>query len=127
MNDASDRRGGPYRSRNGKICGVCGGIAEHLAISPFWIRLAVVILFFMTGFWPVVVTYFVAALIMKPSPVRPLENNAERDFYEAYTRVPDYTIRQIYDKFKNLDRRLQRMEDTVTARAFEWDQKLNRT
>ncbi|VGO14784.1 hypothetical protein PDESU_03353 [Pontiella desulfatans] len=125
MSNSEKSRNGPYRSRNGKICGVCAGLAEHFGISTFWTRIGVVVLFLITGVWPTLILYFVAALLMKPSPVRPLSSDSEKEFYDAYVRVPKYTIHQIHEKFMNLDRRIQRMEDTVTARAYDWDRRFS--
>jgi phage shock protein C len=118
-------KNGPYKSRNKMIAGVCAGIAEHFGISSFWIRLLAVVALFMTGIWPTVIIYLIAAIIMKPAPARPFDSEEESEFYDAYVSSPKYTIRQVHEKFKNLDRRIQRMEDTVTARAYEWEQKLN--
>jgi phage shock protein A len=62
-------RRGFYRSRNGAIFGVCRGIAEHFDFSLFWTRVIAVIVFFMTGFWPAVGLYLLAALLMKSEPL----------------------------------------------------------
>ncbi len=59
---------GLYRSRNGWLFGVCGGIAEHWDLQAGWIRLLVCIAFLVTGFWPAGAAYVAAALIMKPAP-----------------------------------------------------------
>ncbi len=59
---------GVYRSRRGIIFGVCRGLAETFDLSTFWIRVAVIVTFVMTGFAPVGVIYLAAALIMKPEP-----------------------------------------------------------
>ncbi|MDF7799013.1 envelope stress response membrane protein PspC [Pontiellaceae bacterium B1224] len=124
MND-NNRKGGPYKSRKGMVCGVCAGLAEHFGIASFWLRIGVVILFLATGLWPTLILYFVAAMIMKPKPVQPLRSSEEENFYDAYVRSPKYTIHQIHEKFINLDRRIQRMEDTVTARGYDWERRFN--
>ena len=62
-------RQGFYRSRNGAIFGVCRGIAEHFDFSLFWTRAIAVIVFFITGFWPAVGLYLLAALLMKSEPL----------------------------------------------------------
>ncbi|MDA3835293.1 MAG: PspC domain-containing protein, partial [Spirochaetales bacterium] len=121
----SERKNGPYRSRDSKWLGVCAGMAEYFGISPFWVRIAAVVCFFVFTGWPVLILYVVAAALMKPSPVRSFENSSEKDFYEAYTHAPKYTVRHIHEKYVNLNRRIQRMEDRVTARAYEWDRKMN--
>ena len=61
-------RRGFYRSRNGAIFGVCRGIAEYFDFSLFWIRALTVIIFIVTGFWPVIALYLIGALLMKPEP-----------------------------------------------------------
>jgi phage shock protein C len=67
------RRGGLYRSRSGLIFGVCKGIAEYLDFSVVWMRVIAVALFIFTGIWPIVVFYLLAAILMKPEPVLPIE------------------------------------------------------
>lgn len=51
-----------HRSRNGMICGVCGGIAEYFVIDPTLVRLGWVIFSAMGGSG--VLAYVVAAIIM---------------------------------------------------------------
>ena len=62
---------GFYRSRDGAIFGVCRGIADYFDFSLFWTRMLTIILLVVTGFWPVVILYLVAALLMKPEPEHP--------------------------------------------------------
>lgn len=59
---------GLYRSRDGVIFGVCRGIAEYLDISVFWTRVLAVIFGVCTGFWPTVMLYVAAGLLMKKEP-----------------------------------------------------------
>ena len=61
-------RRGFYRSRDGAIFGVCRGIADYFDFSLFWTRMLTVILLIISGFWPVILLYLVAALLMKPEP-----------------------------------------------------------
>ncbi|KKK71841.1 hypothetical protein LCGC14_2909900, partial [marine sediment metagenome] len=56
-------RHGVYRSRNGVILGVCRGFAEYFDFSVFWVRAVTLLIFLFSGFWPVAVLYFVAALV----------------------------------------------------------------
>ncbi len=49
-------------SREKKLCGVCGGIAEYFNVDPTLIRLIWIILAFAVGFG--LVAYIIAALIM---------------------------------------------------------------
>lgn len=127
MNYANGSRRGLYRSRDKMICGVCGGLAEYFDFSTFWVRFGAVILLLMTGFWPTVVAYFIAAMVMKPSPAKPISNEGERAFYDSYMRSPKYTTESLKHRFEQLDRRIRRMEDVVTNRGYEWERKFRQS
>jgi phage shock protein C len=108
-----------YRSRQGMLMGVCRGLAQHFNLSVFWVRTIVFLLFLFTGFWPVGVVYIFAGLILKMEPVIPLKNEEDQEFYQSYTNSRESAIQRIKRKFDNIDRRIQRMEHTVTSREFE--------
>jgi phage shock protein C len=76
--------GGLYRSRDGLLLGVCRGIAEYFDFSVFWTRTIVLILLFLSGFWPITALYFIAALLMKPEPVVPIQSDDQQEFYDSY-------------------------------------------
>ena len=115
---------GLYRSRNGVIFGVCRGLAEYFDLSVFWSRVIVVITFIITGFWPVVVLYLLAALLMKPEPVIPTSTDEEREFYDSYTHSRHGAVERIKRRFDSLDRRIQRMEHVVTGKEYDWEARL---
>lgn len=117
--------GGMYRSRDGVLLGVCKGVAEFYDLSLFWIRAILVLLFIFTGFWPVGIIYLAAALLMKPKPVIPLETDDDREFYDSYTRSRKAAATRLKRRYDNLERRIRRMEDRVTSREFDFEQKLN--
>ncbi len=125
MSKQNNRRKGMYRSRNGIILGVCKGIANYFDLSIFWIRAGAVIILLLSGLWPMVGIYLVAALLMKPEPMRPLEDENEREFYHSYVNSPSSAAQRLKKKFQDLDRRIRRMEDTVTGREYEWERKFN--
>ncbi|UCE33806.1 MAG: envelope stress response membrane protein PspC [Deltaproteobacteria bacterium] len=116
---------GLYRSRNGIILGVCRGIADYFDFSVFWARVITLVLLFLTGFWPVMILYFVAALLMKPEPVIPIETDEEQEFYDSYVHSHRGATDRLKRRYENLERRIRRMEDHVTGREFEWENKLN--
>ncbi len=123
--DANGRRRGLYRSRQGMVFGVCKGIADHLDFSAFWLRVIIIALLFVSGFFPVVFFYILAALLMKPEPVLPLRNEQEEEFYNSYVTGRKMALMRLKRTFDSLDRRIQRMENIVTARDYSWDQRLN--
>ena len=116
--------GGLYRSRNGIILGVCRGIADYFDFSVFWARVITLVLLFFTGFWPVMILYFVAALLMKPEPVIPIETDEEQEFYDSYIHSHRGATDRLKRRYENIERRIRRMEDHVTGREFEWENKL---
>ena len=121
-----DSRNGLYRSRNGIIMGVCRGIAEYFDFSVFWARMIAVILLFVTGLWPIVGIYIIAALLMKPEPVIPIETDAEREFYDSYTHSRQGAAQRLKRRYQNLERRIRRMEHVVTSPEFNWEKRINR-
>ena len=117
--------GGLYRSRKGMILGVCRGVADYFDLSVFWVRFFVVILFLFTWFWPTGVLYFAAGFLMKPEPVVPLENTDEEEFYDSYLRSKGKATDRIKRRYSNLERRLQRLEHSVTTPEFDWENRFN--
>jgi len=117
-------RSGIYRSRNGVIFGVCRGLGEHFDFSIFWARVIAIIFLIVTGFWPAIGVYLIATLLMKPAPVIPIETEAEQEFYDSYTNSRHLAAQRIKRRYENLERRIRRMEHIVTAREFDWDEKL---
>jgi phage shock protein C len=113
-----------YRSRNGAILGVCKGLADYMDFSVFWTRVIVLVSTLFTGIWPGIGLYFLAGLLMKPEPVLPLESEDDREFYHSYTGSRTMAVQRLKRMFDNLDRRIQRMEDIVTARDFDWERRL---
>lgn len=118
-------RGGLYRSRNGVILGVCKGIAEYFDFSTFWVRAIAVGLLIFSGFWPVAILYFIAALLIKPEPTIHIDTDEEQEFYDSYVHSRKGAIDRLKRRYDNLERRIRRMEDTVTSREFSWNSKLN--
>ena len=119
-------RSGIYRSRNGVIFGVCRGMADHFEFSILWARVIAIIFLFVTGFWPAIGIYLIATLLMKPAPVVPIETEAEQEFYDSYANSRHLAARRIKRRYENLERRIRRMEYIVTAREFDWDEKLSK-
>lgn len=118
-------RRGLYRSRKGWGLGVCRGLAEYLDFSLLWTRVIVVTILLFTGLWPIVAVYLVAAILMKPEPVIPFESDRDQEFYESYVSARNIALRRLRNSFDSLNRRIQRLEDRVVSKDFEWEQKLN--
>jgi phage shock protein C len=118
-------QGGLYRSRDGVILGVCRGIAQYFDFSVFWARAIAVALLLLTWFWPVLILYFAAALLMKPEPVVPINSDQEQEFYDSYLHSKKAAVDRLKRRYENLERRIRRMEHGVTSREFDWERRLN--
>lgn len=118
------RYGGPYRSRRGLLFGVCRGLAEHFDFSVFWMRFICLVTFFLSGFFPVVFAYVLAALLMRLEPALAFRNSADAEFYTSYTTSRPMALSRLRSTFDSLDRRIQRIESIVTARDYDWDERL---
>ena len=118
------RIGRIYRSRRGVILGVCRGLAEHLDVRVLWVRVIAVVLLISTGFWPFAGLYLLAALILKPEPMLPLETEGEQDFYNSYADSRTIALNRLRRTFGQLDHRIQRMENMVTNREYDWERRL---
>lgn len=63
-----------YKSNNKMILGVCSGLAEFFNIDPTIVRLATVILSCITGFFPGLIIYIIASVIIPVSTESDYEN-----------------------------------------------------
>lgn len=115
---------GLYRSRSGWFLGVCQGIADWRDIGVGWIRLALIVIFVLTGFWPTLIGYVIIAFILKAEPVLPPATEDEREFYDAYANSRTQGLHRLKRTFDHLDRRMRRMEDVVTSREFDWERRM---
>ncbi|UCD56467.1 MAG: envelope stress response membrane protein PspC [Candidatus Hydrogenedentota bacterium] len=114
-----------YRSRSGMISGVCKGIADYLTLKVLWVRIVAVAFLILTGIWPIVGLYLLAALLMKPEPVLPIETEEAQEFYDSYVSSRSPALHRLKGTFDHLDRRIQRMESIVTAREHDWERRLS--
>lgn len=126
MNGNMTARSSLYRSREGVILGVCRGLADYFKISTFWTRAIAVVLLIFSGLWPVVGLYLLAALLMKPEPVVPFGGPEDMEFYNSYTSSRTLAVGRLKRTFENLDRRLGRLEDVVTAKEYDWEQRFDK-
>jgi phage shock protein C len=107
------------------IFGVCKGLADYLGLQVVWARIITVVILLFTGIWPIVVIYLIAALVMKPEPMIPLETEEAQEFYNSYTSSRSLALHRLKRTFDSLDRRVQRIESAVTAREYDWERRLN--
>ncbi|MEL6238833.1 MAG: envelope stress response membrane protein PspC [Pseudomonadota bacterium] len=98
-----------YRDKhNGKIMGVCAGVAEYTGIDAIWIRLGVVALTIGLG-WPLL-AYFVVGMILNKKPPYLYRDEGEEKYWQRVRQSPKRTAREIRANFRDIDRRLAAVE-----------------
>jgi phage shock protein C len=114
-----------YRDReNGKLFGVCAGLADYLGVDVLIIRIAAGLgaVFFTM---PVVGAYLLAALLLKLKPPRVYASREEEDFWRTVATKPDVTVAGLRQKFRDVERRLAGMETYVSSKEFELNRAIN--
>lgn len=124
---------------NGKILGVCAGIANYYGIENWVVRcIALTGLIFLTSV--TLVGYFVAALVMDKAPGRQERRHKRREPSRGTRRrqhraeadaterpwIPGQRLRDVRADFDQFELRLRRMEAFVTSGQFELHRELNK-
>ena len=105
-----------YRDkRNGKIMGVCAGIADYTGFDVNLVRVCFIATVFMSG-GSVLPFYFIAGFV---TPAKPREldyaNREERKFWQGVRASPTRTAKDIRSRLRDIDRRLADIESYVTT------------
>lgn len=111
---------------NGKVFGVCAGIASYYGMETWVVRcIAVTGLIFLTGV--VFVAYLVAALILDKNPGEDIAQVRERSAGDQRRRQhlhPAERLRDARANLEELELRLRRMETHVTSGRYELQREL---
>ena len=99
-----------YRDKqNAKLMGVCAGIADYTGVNAFWIRMAAVMLCFMTS-GGIIPFYFIAGLALNKKPDELYVDRDEQKYWQRVRQSPARTAREIRSRFRDIDRRLAEVE-----------------
>lgn len=118
---------GLYRSRNGAIFGVCRGLALYFELPVWAVRLLAIFAAFLTGIWPMVLLYLIAAIFMKPAPTQAPHDEDGWEFYNSYVTDRRMALSRLKRKFDTLEKRTRRMEAIVTDREYDWDRRFSQS
>jgi phage shock protein C len=102
--------------RQGKVMGVCAGIADYTGLDVTLVRIAFVVALLMSSF-SILPVYFIAGWIADDTPREvALESADERRFWQGVRQSPARTARDIRARFREIDRRLADVESyTLSA------------
>lgn len=117
-----------YRDReHAVLAGVCAGVAEYFGLNRKGVRLVTVLLMLFPPFFAfVVVTYVVLAIVLPSKPTGLYETKEQEEFWRGVNNAPQDVFGALRHRFRELNRRLERMEAFVTSREFEIDRELGR-
>lgn len=105
---------------NGKLMGVCAGIADYFGWNVTLVRLLTVVAFF--WFMPVtLIVYLVLGVLLPKKPARLYEWDADEAYWRSVRRSASNTFRDLRQRFREFDLRLQHMEGYVTSRRYDLD------
>ena len=99
-----------YRDKqNGKLMGICAGIADYTGINSIWVRLGFLGLVMMTG-GSILPFYFIVGLLADKKPQQLYVDRQEQQFWQGVRQSPARTAREVKGQLREIDRRLAEVE-----------------
>lgn len=115
---------GPFRANDGIIFGVAKGLADYFGWPVNLVRLIIVLATIFLFFWPTIILYLAAALLMSPAPADPLDTQEDRDIWLRTQLDPGGAMEQLAKRAGSLEKRLRRLEDYVTSKEYSWTRRM---
>ncbi len=105
-----------YRDQaNGKVMGVCAGLADYTGFDVTLVRIVFAAAILMGG-GALIPVYFVAGWLAPDKPGELAARDPEEQrFWQGVRASPSRTARQIHSQFREIDRRLADIESYVTT------------
>lgn len=101
--------------KNGKVMGVCSGIADYTGFDVTLIRI-MLIAGILIGGGALIPVYFIAGWIADDQPRElAVENREDQKFWQGVRASPTRTARDIRSRLRDVDRRLADIESYVTT------------
>jgi phage shock protein C len=101
--------------KNGKVMGVCSGIADYTGFDVTLVRIMMIAAILMGG-GALIPVYFVAGWIADDQPRElAIEDREHQKFWQGVRQSPTRTARDIRSRMREIDRRLADIESYVTT------------
>jgi len=101
--------------RNGKVMGVCAGIADYTGLDVTLVRIMFVSAVFMSG-GSILPLYFIAGFLADDQPRElAVGDREDQRFWQGVRASPTRTARDIRGRLRDIDRRLADIESFVTT------------
>lgn len=110
-----------YRDRkNGKLMGVCAGLADYFGWNVTFIRiLALIALIWFSAL--TLVIYFGLGFLLPVKPERLYDWDTNEDYWRSVRRSAKDTFRDVRHRYREMDVKVQRMEGYVTSGRYDLD------
>jgi len=112
----------PYRlyrhPEQGRLFGVCAGLADYFGVEAGMVRLAVVVAALFL-FMPVTLGYVLLALMLPRRPVGLYRSAEEEAFWRGVSQRPAVTAATVSQRYRALEQRLAALEHHVTTPEFQ--------
>lgn len=113
----------PERAR---IMGVCAGLADYFGMNACFVRFLVIIGAIFLFFWPVVIGYLILGFALERRPDDLYEDTQDEEFWRTVRTRPDYTMVDLRQRFRDVEKRTRDLEAYVTSRQFRLNRELER-
>ena len=101
--------------RNGKVMGVCAGIADYTGLDVTLVRIGLIAAIVL-GAGALLPVYFIAGWVASDQPREvAAETKDERKFWQGVRASPGQSARDIRGRMREIDRRLADIEQYVTT------------
>ena len=108
---------------NGKLMGVCAGIADYFGFDVWPVRFAAVLaLIFFT--LPTIIAYLLAGALLDRKPADMYATSEEEDLWRGIRNRPGQTARDARVRFHEMERRLRQIEAYVTSKEFNLNREI---
>ncbi|MBB1361618.1 MULTISPECIES: envelope stress response membrane protein PspC [unclassified Shewanella] len=120
-----------YRNpKNGKVAGVCSGIADYFNFETWLVRVIAVSIFLLGGTGIVFVVYIALWMILdiKPQNLDNKENHKDIEIKKKIWQAGEPAKQALFDvnrQFNGLELRLRRLEEHVTSDNFDLKRQIN--
>jgi phage shock protein C len=115
-----------YRDRDNAIFfGVCAGLADYFGFNRKATRICVAVggLFF---FPTVLFVYVILGLVLDAAPSTPPDRfSMDAEVRRRVRSEPPATLRSVRHRYRELDRRLQRLEKYVTSKRYNLEREFD--
>lgn len=117
---------------NGKITGVCAGLADYFGLEIWLVRILVVTAALLGGSFLVIVAYVAFTLMLEKQPhdyqqsVKTSQEHKIKSKAWQAGQTPDRFLAKIDEELDGVDKRVRAMEAYVTSETFKVNRAFNK-